>query len=293
MVAVGYKPLRFAKPVNFYPGAGEWFTFNVYSGVNLLDHLLRKIYGGVDHLLSTGTLKSFFFVRYRDPDFHLRLRFRLNHPKDLGAVTGFLFDSFKPYLLENIIWKTTITGYTREMLRYGILNIELVEDIFAKSSLMTLKNMGKPRDRWGLGVIYLNVVFDLMDFRIRERAFFCNRAKKSFFDEFNFDKQVKSVLRTKFSAYYDQIDRTVQDRGSFPACLDFKNTLSESFEKLKGLLILHHSSEVDLVLTSVVHMEFNRIFVDAGREKEAIIYYMMDRYYTKQLNQKTGEGKRS
>lgn len=279
------KALVFSKPIDFHPGVDEWFTYNVYSGVNLLDNLLKQIYTGIVNLIENGTLKSFFFVRYRDPNFHLRLRFQLYTSKDIGKVTTFLSNYFAPYLLENIIWKTTITGYARETLRYGTLSIEIIEDIFAKSSLITLKKLLEISQRWNLAVIYLSVIFDFMDFSIEERGSFCKKVKELFFSEFNFNKQVKSNLRIKFSEYYDQLDGLLQSSGS-PLYVDYKTELSHIFEKLKGLLHLYPSSAIDHILASIIHMEFNRIFINGAREKEAIIYYILDRYYARQINQR-------
>jgi thiopeptide-type bacteriocin biosynthesis protein len=280
-----YKRSRFSKPVNFYAGTDEWFTFNIYSGVSFLDSILTKIHDSIIEMYKENVIQSFFFVRYRDPNFHLRLRFRTIDRQNITLVVSALSDLLTPYIKENIIWKTSITGYQREVLRYGHLGIELVEDIFCQSSLITLHYLTQYEKRWHLALIYMKAVFDLLDYSLEQRAFFCKQSKEYFFKTFNFDKKTKAILKDRFTSYYSQFDQILLDQKSLPY-LHYRDSLSNCFEKLNGLMHLFTGASMLTILPSILHMEFNRIFISNGKEKEAILYYLLDRYYARQLNHK-------
>lgn len=281
----GYKLDRFSKPVNFCAGIDEWFTFNIYSGVTFLDLILSKIHDSIIEMYKKDIIQSFFFVRYRDPDFHLRLRFRTINRQNMGLVVSILSDHLKLYTKENIIWKTSITGYQREVLRYGRLGIELVEEIFCQGSFITLNYLHQYEMRWQLALIYMNTVFDLLDYSIEQRALFCRKSKEYFFKTYNFDKKTKAILKDRFTCYYALFNQLLLDQKSLPY-LRYRETLSNSFEKLKGLMHLFIGASMQTILPSIFHMEFNRIFISNGKEKEAILYYLLDRYYARQLNHK-------
>ena len=61
----------------YIPGE-TWVYYKLYTGIKTSDILLMKvIYPVVRKLLYKGLIRSYFFIRYTDPDFHLLFRFLL------------------------------------------------------------------------------------------------------------------------------------------------------------------------------------------------------------------------
>ncbi|MGE0555547.1 MAG: lantibiotic dehydratase, partial [Gemmatimonadales bacterium] len=63
-------------------GRGGYLSIKLYGGPAVADRLLPELETLVRSLDRSDALDNWFFVRYRDPDPHLRLRFR---PGDIGA----------------------------------------------------------------------------------------------------------------------------------------------------------------------------------------------------------------
>ena len=70
----------------FYPG-DEWLYFKLYTGIKTADDILiRSVFPVVKKLMREEIITKFFFLRYSDPDFHIRFRVLVKNPKDLGYI---------------------------------------------------------------------------------------------------------------------------------------------------------------------------------------------------------------
>ena len=68
-----------------FPPGSEWLFAKLYSGPATADQVLRDVVRPVvERVLSAGAADRWFFIRYGDPDWHLRLRFH-GHPARLGG----------------------------------------------------------------------------------------------------------------------------------------------------------------------------------------------------------------
>lgn len=264
-------------PTNFKIITDNWVTLNIYSGINLLDHLLLDLYDDIIDLINRGVIKSFFFVRYQDPDFHLRLRFCL---ANLTLLDQLLF-VFKPKLQvlveELLIWKVFINGYDREVIRYGEDTVKIVEDIFFDSSLFILKNI-KAISRWELALINFNVVTDLLDYDIQDKHLFCKNSKENFMLEYDFNKDIKKKMALKFQHFYTKFSSILENRQN-GVYLEMKDVLFDKFENLSIILKRNKPTSNFMIISSIIHMNLNRIFRNNGRKNEALLYYLLDKYY--------------
>src|SRR5690606_28834154 len=57
----------------FAPGS-EWLYAKLYTGNATADHVLCAVRPAIDAALGSGAADSWFFIRYADPDWHVRLR---------------------------------------------------------------------------------------------------------------------------------------------------------------------------------------------------------------------------
>jgi len=70
----------------FIPGS-EWVYFKLYTGTKTADSILKnELYGYVSKMLKNGIIDKWFFIRYADPDFHVRLRLHLKESRDFTCV---------------------------------------------------------------------------------------------------------------------------------------------------------------------------------------------------------------
>lgn len=75
----------------FIPGS-EWLYFKIYTGTKTGDDILKnEVYDFVHDLRRKNIIDQWFFVRYNDPDFHLRLRLHINNTCNLNYVFELFF----------------------------------------------------------------------------------------------------------------------------------------------------------------------------------------------------------
>ncbi|PYV43187.1 MAG: Lanthionine biosynthesis protein LanB, partial [Acidobacteria bacterium] len=90
----------------------------------------------------SGAADSWFFIRYGDPDWHLRLRLH-GVPERLQAeALPALQAAVAPLLKEGQIWRMQFDTYEREVERYGgTEGIQLAERLFHVDSEAVLEIM--------------------------------------------------------------------------------------------------------------------------------------------------------
>ena len=61
----------------------EWLYFKIYCGVKTADFILVDyLKETIEQLLAQQYISKWFFIRYNDPDAHLRLRFKIDNPEN-------------------------------------------------------------------------------------------------------------------------------------------------------------------------------------------------------------------
>ena len=74
----------------FIPGS-EWVYFKIYTGTKTADSILKnELYDFVKEMMKYDLIDRWFFIRYNDPDFHIRLRL---HMKEVRNFT-YIFNCF-------------------------------------------------------------------------------------------------------------------------------------------------------------------------------------------------------
>src|SRR5262249_41692488 len=119
----GFHPSSFvlhpSEPRTFPPGS-EWLYVKLYTGPATMDRLLRDVIQPlVDRVLRTGAADRWFFIRYGDPHWHLRLRFRGAPSRLSGEVLPALQAATTPLLADGLLSRVQLDTYEREVERYG------------------------------------------------------------------------------------------------------------------------------------------------------------------------------
>ncbi|RYF53794.1 MAG: Subtilin biosynthesis protein spaB, partial [Cytophagaceae bacterium] len=122
----------------FLPGS-EWLYVKVYAGEQTADELLSHVVKPfVAEATAQGLLSYWFFIRYHDPNPHLRLRFRCQ-PQDNHTVLDRLVDRLKPLVNAGRVQGVQVDTYERELERYGAKTIDLCEQLFWQDSEWSLR----------------------------------------------------------------------------------------------------------------------------------------------------------
>ena len=138
-----------------HPPSSEWVYAKLYTGTATADDLLQ---GPVQHLVRqfADHIDGWFFLRYGDPDFHLRLRFRVPETGPRQALQQQLGQMASHLMAEGHLWDLQLATYRPEVERYGGAEaLPLCEDIFRIDSDAVLELLpwtrGGPRRPGALG----------------------------------------------------------------------------------------------------------------------------------------------
>jgi thiopeptide-type bacteriocin biosynthesis protein len=303
------RPVPVSAPVRrSFPPGSEWLYAKLYTGTATADVLLRDVVAPVvSEALGSGVADSWFFIRYADPDWHLRLRFH-GDPRELPArVLPALADAAAPLLDDRRMWRLQLDTYEREVERYGgPQGIGLAERLFGVDSdtvlaLLNLLEGDEGADaRWRLALVGIDRLLTDLGMDISGKLGVLERMRRTFWREFKGDKSLRIQLDQKLRA----------DRRSLSQLLDGD---PEATAPLADALALFDQRSRDLapivaemtcresagllapplreLAASFVHMHVNRVIRSAARAHEMVLYdFLYQLYASREARQRKGSG---
>jgi thiopeptide-type bacteriocin biosynthesis protein len=294
-------PLGFAPSDRHFPPGSAWLYAKLYAGTSVVDQVLRDTVKPLtEELLESGAADSWFFIRYGDPDWHLRLRFRGN-PKQLQTeALPQLQAAVAPLMQEGKVWRLQLDTYEREVERYGgEQGIELAEQLFHADSeaVLEIMEMLEPGDsgldeRWRLTLRGMDMILNDFGFDLDAKHTLLVDLRKAFAKEFQINEYFIGELGNRFR----------KDRKSLEALLDATNDAVSDL--WPGIEVLQRRSQrwtstiaelkdcaqqgrlllpLENLASSHLHMHANRLLRSAQRGQELVIYDYLARLYESHL----------
>ena len=277
----------------FVPG-DEWLFFKVYCGVNTSDELLvKKILPLAHRLMKEKVIIRWFFIRYSDPDCHLRVRFLVSSTVDIGYVITTARESLSTYLNSNVVSKVVVDTYQREIERYGAKYIELSEQIFHSGSecvATILKNLkGNSELRWKAAFLIVDSLFTSLGLDIEEKKGFIERMNDSFLREFNFNIHNSKCLNDAYRITRKAVADLVGGIDNEDVDSLMRKHVNAYANEVAGII---GDVPIDkLNLSSYLHMEMNRLFASNNRLNEMVVYNYLTRYYKSEIAKAKSQNK--
>ena len=282
----------------FIPGS-EWLYLKLYTGTKTADAILKNYLSVfVREMMENGVIDKWFFIRYSDPDFHIRLRLHLKETRNFSCIFNRSFDYFQPIVNAGLVWNIQCDTYQREMERYGVNTISLVEDLFFIDSdfiikLLPLLNEENPEQhRWKLSLAMIDSFLSAFSLELVQRKDLLNTMADSFKKEFGFTHHnVTKQLNDKYRAHRKEIENTLLWEDETNEIIDVINNRKNAICPIAEKLISFDKSEVhknslNSLLTSLIHMTMNRWFRTKNRLHEMVIYEFLSRNYTSEIAKK-------
>ena len=273
----------------------EWIYFKLYCGVKSADKILAESFSPmIKELQNENLISNFFFIRYNDPAFHLRVRFKLNDVIDIGKLISIFQQYINPFESEGIIWKIQTDTYKRELDRYGYNTIELAEKLFYNDSLAVLEMLelteGEAREqiRWAWGIRAIDELLNDFKFNITDKLSIATSLKTSFHVEFKSDKMLKAQLTKKYRTHRKVIEDILCYENDEQSDLKLLiEVLKRKSEKNEGIVDAvrdkNLNGELEMPITELIfsyrHMLVNRIVTSNPRMHELVMYDMLFTYY--------------
>ncbi len=273
----------------------EWLYCKIYCGYKTADRVLTEIIKPLtEQLLEQKLITQWFFIRYADPDPHIRVRFRLADTQQLGLVIEKFSKQIAQFEAWGLVWKIQTDTYKRELERYGKNSMELAEQLFYYDSVATTAMIdlieGDEGEiiRWKYSIRAIDELLVSFGYSIMAKRDLLESLKTGFGQEFNMNRALKKQIDKKFRdnriAIEEVLDRTkdaISELLPLFKILEHKNT-QEAYV-IANLLTLEKSNELMLslnnLLSSFIHMLVNRLFKSKQRVHELVIYDFMYRYY--------------
>ncbi len=278
---------------SFVPGE-DWLFFKVYCGVSTSDELLvKKILPLAHRLMKEKVIVRWFFIRYSDPDCHLRVRFLLDSTGQVGYVMTKTRESLAAYLKTNEVSKVVVDTYQREIERYGAKYIELSEQIFHAGSecvAAIIKNLkGNAELRWKAAFLIVDSLFSSFRLDVEQKKEFIERMNGSFLREFNFNihnsKCLNDAYRIKREAVADLVGGLDKDD------MDSLTRKHVNIYAKEVAGIIGNNPIDKLSISSYLHMEMNRLFASNNRLNEMVVYNYLTRYYKSEIAKAKSQNK--
>lgn len=257
----------------------QWCYYKIYCDVRSADLILtNQIQELTSDLLHSKLVDKWFFIRYKDPDNQIRVRFRLASPTNLLQVVQRLNDVIGPLLDNGLVWNVQIDTYKRELERYGASAIELTESIFLEQSITVLRLLNEriTEEHYFLMVLrYTKAFISLFNLGDEKENEFFNRCFTLYFEEFGRDKNLKVDLDKK----YRKLSSSIMQSLHFPI------KANVPFRKMEVLVVqileLDKRNQLGVplkdLITSHVHMFINRAFRDQQRLYEMLVYSFLNK----------------
>ncbi|HET8714992.1 MAG TPA: lantibiotic dehydratase, partial [Holophagaceae bacterium] len=282
-----------------FPPGSEWLYLKLYGGQSSGDRLLQEAVAPlVRELLASGAADGWFFIRYGDPDPHLRLRIHGDPARLHGSALPAANRRLAPFLEDGTLWRTELGTYDREVARYGGPEaIALAEAWFqADSEAAVALVAAYPGDagaeaRWRLCLAGMDRILALFTPDPEARLALVHQAREAFAQEFrakqgSLEKQLgdrfrkeRKGLEALLSGAPDEVlapglavlDR--RDAALAPLAADFIHRAEDP----------GFTTTLEDLQRSLVHMFVNRAQRSAQRMQEFVLYDFLERLLDSRL----------
>lgn len=276
-----------------------WIYLKLYTGVKTADSILIEIINPLSAgLHEEQVISKWFFIRYSDPEFHLRIRFYLSNNQNLTTITTRLNSAVKPYIENRLISGFQSDIYTRELERYGHKTIVDSESIFFHDSLATLQMLSSIEGdegenyRWHFACLSIDYLLNDFGFNENEKLALMDKLQQGFGQEFGMNTHLKVQLDNKFRQERQKLRSFLLREDDFYS--PFYHILDEKSLAIKEIVArirnLHLQNELEVefnsLISSYIHMMLNRIFKSKQRLHEMVIYSLLYRFYKSEIARK-------
>jgi len=273
-----------------FVAGSEWLYVKLYCGVKWMDKLLTKeLLPLITELKQEKIITQWFYIRYQDPESHLRIRFRnAANPAFSQHIIRKLHEVFEDYIANDIVSKLQFDTYTREIERYGDANMEETEQFFFHDSeaaiqlLPIIQTGGNEHNRWLFALKGADCLLNDLGYTTAEKLQLTQQLQHNFFQEFNGDGSLMYQLNNKYRDHSKTIDKLLTGSSLIPAAAmeifhARSNAINHIIQSETGTAVLKH------LAPDYIHLFLNRLFVANQRLHELVIYHYLMKHYTSVL----------
>lgn len=278
------------------PGS-DWLFVKLYGGAAALDDALNLLAPIVQSAIERRIATQWFFIRYRDPQLHLRLRFQGEPAGLLGELMPRLSAECSPLLESGTLYKIQLDTYEREIERYGGLEGVLAsERLFcadSEAALEILRNLSGDEGldtRWRAALLGADMLASDFGFDLRAKRSLMASLGGLYSREFHVAAQEKQALSERFRSLRPGLQTLLDPSkpGEFELARDaFDRRSVRSRQVAATLRALSEAGRLNAPIedltASYIHMHVNRMLRSDWRQHELVLYDFLFRLYDGRL----------
>jgi len=264
------------------PILSDWIYFKIYCSPATADRLLQdELFNLKNNLLKSNIIDKWFFIRYYDSSYNLRIRFHIIDGK---------FNEFRQHInqnferIERIVNNVQIESYEREYQRYN--DIEFAESLFFYNSeislnLIELTNKYSFINRDLAAVIGVHEYLNLMGVSTFDRINLLNDSLRGF-NKSNTKESARFFYRINLKAFNEYNELNMKNMKNDPL-FKLKKLYKSDSKKLSKQI---KNKYVDpLLIQDFIHLFINRLMISNHYYYESIFYKFLIKYYSVMLKQ--------
>ncbi len=283
-----------------FPPASEWLYVKIFTGHVAADSLLKHVIKPVvEQSMRCGAADRWFFIRYADQGWHIRLRIHGDPTRLLAEILPLLRSHLDSYLSDGRVSSVQLDTYQREIERYGgDAGISLSEELFHIDSVAAVAIIeGFAGDDaldkgWRLALRGTDMLLTALRCDIDRKLRIVARLREQFAGVKSSDKHFKLQLGTKYRDLRSNIEQLLDPAYDVNSnCRSGILVLNDRSKRLGAiadeLVELERQAKLSVsreaLAASYVHMQINRLLRSAHRAHEIVIYDFLSRVYMSQL----------
>ncbi len=270
--------------ISFIPGS-KWLSYKIYCGPGYSNTLLiQTLTPFVNAFLDNKKVLHWFFIRYNDPDHHIRFRMFCKDAASISDVFMSFESAIQPLARLGYVSDVQLVMYKRELARYGSKNLDHIERFWSKESslLINLLTETKTTQDYLCEILFLAHGY-LKAFSKNDNQLlaYANQSYNAFSAEFELQKKQKKQLSEKYRIIKSKLSTILTADMTSSKVAEVFNVHFLELKKCNTALSLKKTPNV---WSSIVHMLVNRAFEKSQREMELIIYHHLSTYYRTQIS---------
>ena len=299
------KALRSGRPVplssmrndgqrSFLPGS-QWLYAKLYTGPANADKVLSEVVAPLARQVA-GAGADIFFIRYGDPDWHLRLRFRGQPEALTGTVLPRLLAAVAPLAETGVLHRLQFDTYERETERYGgPRSIALAERLFAADSKAVLHILEQLEDdgsaRWRLALLGIDRLFDDFGLSKQEKAVLARDLSRGAARLLGTGKRLRLQLDRRFRNIRRELEALLTGARGGDGLESGRVALAERSRHFRPIVAelrrREAAGELDVpvaeLVPSLAHLHVNRLVHASAQAHERVLYDFLRRLYESAL----------
>jgi thiopeptide-type bacteriocin biosynthesis protein len=277
-------PLRVPRPpvARRFPPGSEWLYARIYTGAATADRVLRTAIAPLVAKVVPELAARWFFVRYRDPDWHLRLRFEGEPARLQAEVMPALQAALAPLIARGAVHRLELGTYEREVERYGGPDgIILAERLFHADSDAALALVGAlagdagAEARWRITLRGMHDLLDGLGLDLAARRALVGKAREWL--AAGFVGPAAKALGDRFRTLRPELELLLA--GAPPGPLA---ALVEAARAV-GAALRERDLPVAELAQSYLHMHVNRMLRASSLAQELVLHDYLGRLYESRL----------